>query len=138
MSNPAASPVKRTTRQRVAINDLFDGERAFLTAQQVHEELRERGVKVGLATVYRNLQAMSEEGELDTIRAEDGEMAYRRCSSSHHHHLVCRQCGKVVEIGQDQMIESWASAVAARHGFSETGHELELFGLCAECSRENS
>jgi len=129
-----ASPARRVTKQRTAINDLFDDEEAFLTAQQVHDELRERGIKVGLATVYRNLQAMGEDGELDVIRAEDGEMTFRRCSASHHHHLVCRQCGKVVEIGQDETIQQWASDVAARYGFSETGHELELFGVCANCS----
>lgn len=137
MPNPESSPVKRITRQRVAINELFDDESAFLTAQQVHDELRERGVKVGLATVYRNLQAMGDDGQLDAIRAEDGEMAYRRCSTAHHHHLVCRQCGKVVEIGEDRTIENWAAAVAAEHGFSHTGHELELFGLCADCSATN-
>lgn len=129
-----ARPARRITRQRTAINDLFDDEETFLTAQQVHDELRERGVKVGLATVYRNLQAMGEDGELDVIRAEDGEMTFRRCSASHHHHLVCRQCGKVVEIGQDDTIQQWAADVAARYGFSETGHELELFGVCSNCS----
>lgn len=84
---------RRTTKQRLAIRALFDDEPFFLTAQQVHDQLRNRGDQVGLATVYRNLQTMAEDGELDAIRAEDGEMTYRRCSSAHHHHLVCRNCG---------------------------------------------
>lgn len=138
VSSPVSSPARRTTRQRVAINELFDTEDSFLTAQQVHDELVQRGVKVGLATVYRNLQTMGEEGELDAIRAEDGEMAYRRCSPVHHHHLVCRQCGKVVEIGQEETIEDWAREIGSRYGFTETGHELELFGLCAECSGQKA
>ncbi|EGG26954.1 transcriptional regulator, Fur family [Cutibacterium modestum P08] len=125
---------RRTTKQRLAIRALFDDESFFLTAQQVHDQLRERGDQVGLATVYRNLQTMTEDGELDAIRAEDGEMTYRRCSSAHHHHLVCRKCGKAVEIGPEKILEDWARDIAAEYGFSETGHELELFGICSKCS----
>ena len=123
---------RRTTKQRLAIRALFDDESFFLTAQQVHDQLRERG--------DRNLQTMAEDGELDAIRSEDGEMTYRRCSSAHHHHLVCRNCGKAVEIGPEKILEDWARDIAAKHGFSETGHELELFGICSECSttRDNS
>lgn len=95
---------RRTTKQRLAIRALFDDEPFFLTAQQVHDQLRNRGDQVGLATVYRNLQTMAEDGELDAIRAEDGEMTYRRCSSAHHHHLVCRNCGKAVEIGPEKIL----------------------------------
>ena len=69
---------RRTTKQRLAIRALFDDEPFFLTAQQVHDQLRNRGDQVGLATVYRNLQTMAEDGELDAIRAEDGEMTLRR------------------------------------------------------------
>lgn len=125
---------RRTTKQRLAIRALFDDESFFLTAQQVHDQLRERGDQVGLATVYRNLQTMTEDGELDAIRTEDGEMTYRRCSSAHHHHLVCRKCGKAVEIGPEKILEDWARDIAAEYGFSETGHELELFGICSKCS----
>lgn len=125
---------RRTTRQRLAISALFDGESFFLTAQQVHDQLRLRGEQVGLATVYRNLQMMADDGELDAIRSEDGEMTYRRCSSAHHHHLVCRNCGKAVEIGPEKALEDWARDIAAKYGFSETGHELELFGVCSDCS----
>ncbi|EFS74975.1 Fur family transcriptional regulator [Cutibacterium modestum] len=125
---------RRTTKQRLAIRALLDDESFFLTAQQVHDQLRERGDQVGLATVYRNLQTMTEDGELDAIRAEDGEMTYRRCSSAHHHHLVCRKCGKAVEIGPEKILEDWARDIAAEYGFSETGHELELFGICSKCS----
>lgn len=125
---------RRTTKQRLAIRALFDDEPFFLTAQQVHDQLRNRGDQVGLATVYRNLQTMAEDGELDAIRAEDGEMTYRRCSSAHHHHLVCRNCGKTVEIGPEKILEDWTRDIAAKYEFSETGHELELFGICSECS----
>ena len=122
----------RQTWQRAAVRDLLEGGEEFRTAQQVHDQLREVGAKVGLATVYRALQAMAEADEVDVLRTPDGEAAYRRCSSGHHHHLVCRSCGFSIEIEAHE-VEAWAAKVAAAHGFTDTGHELELFGLCRDC-----
>ena len=65
------------------------------------------GDKVGLATVYRNLQAMAADGEIDMLRTDDGEAVYRACSTGHHHHLVCRDCGRTVEV-EGPTVEAWA------------------------------
>lgn len=123
----------RNTWQRAAVRDLLGRMTEFRTASQVHDDLRRLGDKVGLATVYRALQAMAEAGEVDVLRTPDGEAAYRRCSTGHHHHLVCRECGTAVEISA-RSVEDWAHAVAAEHGFVDAGHEIEIFGLCAACS----
>lgn len=126
--------IRRTTWQRRAVSALLDEVPEFLTATQIHEALQRDGDRIGLATVYRAVQAMSEAGEVDMIRTPDGEAAYRRCSSGHHHHhLVCRDCGRTVEIEADA-VESWADEVAARHGFTNAGHELEIFGECSDCA----
>ena len=90
------------------------------------------GERVGLTTVYRTLQAMAEAGELDALRNADGETAYRRCSTGHHHHLVCRSCGRTVEVS-GPAVEKWANAVAAEHGFRDVSHDLEIFGTCDNC-----
>jgi Fur family ferric uptake transcriptional regulator len=79
---------------------------------------------------------MADAGEVDVIRTPEGEAAYRRCSEGHHHHLVCRSCGFSVEI-EATFVESWAAQVAAQYGFTDTGHELELFGLCRECGQRS-
>ncbi|MSW66963.1 MAG: transcriptional repressor, partial [Actinobacteria bacterium] len=84
-------------------------------------------------TVYRALQSLATAGEVDSIASDDGETVYRKCSSMHHHHLVCRQCGKTVEI-TGPTVEQWADGVASTHGFTEVSHTMELFGLCAQCS----
>lgn len=123
---------QRVTRQRLAIRALLADIDGFRSAQQLHEELRAGGDSVGLATVYRTLQAMAEAGEVDGIRTDDGEMVYRKCSDGHHHHLVCRECGKTVEISA-KVVEAWAAQVADEHGFRDAGHEIELFGLCSAC-----
>jgi Fur family ferric uptake transcriptional regulator len=131
MSSPA-QPRLRTTRQRVAVSALLAEIGDFRSAQDIHAALRARGDAVGLATVYRNLGLMAELGEVDTLVRDDGETLYRQCSDVHHHHLVCRQCGRTVEIA-GPAVERWANAVAAKHGFSDVSHQLELFGLCATC-----
>lgn len=128
-----ARPVRRITKQRVAIGELLNKADSFKSAQALHSELRESGDSTGLATVYRTLQAMVEMGEVDAIRTDEGEMVYRRCETlGHHHHLVCRNCGKTVEI-EARLVERWASQVAHEHGFRDAGHDLELFGLCSDC-----
>lgn len=124
----------RMTRQRAAVSDLLERTDDFRSAQQLHESLRESGDSVGLATVYRTLQALAEAGEVDVLRADDGEALYRRCESvKHHHHLVCRECGTTVEIS-GEAVETWAEEMAARHGFTAIEHTMDIFGLCAQCS----
>lgn len=128
----ADSPAVRTTRQKAAINAALDRSDGFVTAQQLYEQLRLSGEKVGLATVYRSLQALSDSGKVDVLRTADGEMAYRRCSQGHHHHLVCRSCGRTVEV-DGPAVEHWADKVAAANGYTEVQHTLEIFGTCASC-----
>ena len=123
---------RRQTRQRRAVDEVLAELAEFRTAQQIHEELRARGGSVGLTTVYRRLQALSEAGSLDAIRVTDGETAYRRCSDGHHHHLVCRVCGRTVEVS-GPAVEKWANAVAEQNGFREVSHDLEIFGTCQSC-----
>ncbi len=125
------SPV-RQTRQRAAVSAILDDLDDFRSAQQVHDLLRSQGASVGLTTVYRALQSMANAGEVDLLVRDDRETVYRRCSTSHHHHLVCRNCGTTVEIaGPD--VEAWAERVASSHGFADVGHTIELVGLCADC-----
>ena len=133
MTTPdATAPAQRRTRQRAAVDEILAGRHEFRTAQEIHDDLRHRGDRVGLTTVYRTLQAMTEAGELDAIRTTEGETAYRRCSTGHHHHLVCRNCGRTVEVS-GPAVETWASAVAQQHGFRDVSHDLEIFGTCGDC-----
>ena len=125
--------MQRMTRQRSAVTDALDGLDDFRSAQQMHELLRERGEGVGLATVYRTLQSLAEDGAVDVLRTTDGESVYRKCArTGHHHHLVCRGCGRTVEI-EGPGVETWAAQVGAAHGFGEIEHTVELTGLCGEC-----
>jgi Fur family ferric uptake transcriptional regulator len=124
----------RNTRQRAAVSDALERDDRFRSAQELHDELRGEGHKIGLATVYRTLQSLTSAGEVDAVRREDGEAIYRRCTTRrHHHHLVCRGCGYSIEVDNDE-VERWADAAARRNGFSNVSHDLEIFGDCARCA----
>lgn len=125
---------RRPTRQRAAIADALIGSREFKSAQDIHAAMAVAGTRVGLATVYRNLQAMASDGEVDVIRTPEGEAVYRSCATQqHHHHVVCRSCGLAVDVTGDA-VERWAEAVAAEHGFTQVRHTVEIDGLCPACS----
>lgn len=130
---PTASPQQqRSTRQRRAVSAILDEMDAFASAQEIHDKLTHSGDKVGLSTVYRTLQSLVDAHVVDALRGDDGEVLYRRCSSGHHHHLVCRSCGATVEI-EGPTVESWAAATADQHGFTDVEHTVEIFGTCADC-----
>jgi Fur family transcriptional regulator, ferric uptake regulator len=122
----------RPTRQRRAVVEALGGLDDFRSAQEIHELLRRDGERVGLSTVYRTLQALADSDEVDVLRSDDGEARYRRCSGTHHHHLVCRSCGRAVEVA-GPAVERWAGAIADEHGFAEVSHTLEIFGFCPKC-----
>jgi Fur family ferric uptake transcriptional regulator len=123
----------RPTRQRLAVAEALASFADFRSAQEIHDLLGRRGEAVGLATVYRTLQKLAEAGEVDMLRSEDGEAIYRRCSDTHHHHLVCRGCGATVEV-EGPAVERWTRAMAAEHGYADVSHTLEIFGTCPACA----
>jgi Fur family transcriptional regulator, ferric uptake regulator len=127
-----STELRRPTRQRRAVSAALDAVDDFRSAQDIHDLLKQRGENVGLTTVYRTLQALSDSGEVDVLRNDDGEALYRRCSDGHHHHLVCRDCGRTVEVA-GPTVERWADKVAAEHGYTDVSHTLEIFGTCGSC-----
>jgi len=119
----------RSTEQRRAILDALGTARRAVSAKELHEAVPE----VGLATVYRNLQRLADEGRAEAIRRETGEQAFVLCGGGHHHHLTCRACGRVEEV-RDCGLDGWARQVARGHGFREVEHHAELVGTCGNCS----
>lgn len=125
---------QRSTRQRAAIVGALRDASGFKTAQGLHREMSEAGERVGLTTVYRNLQALVDAGQVDVLQNEEGEAIFRLCEApDHHHHLVCRSCGRSEEITAEE-VESWAAQVARQHRFHEVTHTVEIFGVCETCA----
>lgn len=124
---------QRSTRQRRAVQELLDDLDEFSSAQEIHARLRDKGSTIGLTTVYRTLQSLALAGQVDVLRPDDGEARYRRCTTEHHHHLVCRECGRTLEV-DSPAVEQWADEVAGQHGFTDITHTLEIYGTCGDCS----
>jgi Fur family ferric uptake transcriptional regulator len=126
-------PPRRRTRQREEVSAALAAAGGFVSAQTLHAGLRDSGSTIGIATVYRALADLAEDHAADALQ-HDGETLYRACESTgHHHHLICRSCGRTVEISAAR-VESWARAVAAEHGFADPDHVVDLFGTCPDCS----
>ncbi|WP_432244782.1 Fur family transcriptional regulator [Arthrobacter sp. G.S.26] len=133
---PPASGGKeqRVTKQRKAVSAALDTLSDFVSTQELYRILQNQGDSVSLATAYRILQSLADEGLVDVLRNGDGEAVYRRCAvTGHHHHLLCRNCGKAVEV-EAPAVETWATRTAAVHGYTEVAHTVEIFGLCPDCT----
>lgn len=132
-AGPAPAEGLRPTRQRRAVSACLESFDDFKSAQEIHDLLKRSGDTVGLSTVYRTLQALADGGEVDVLRSEEGEALYRRCSDTHHHHLVCRSCGSTVEV-EGPTVERWANSIAEKYRFRDVSHTLEIFGTCPACA----
>jgi Fur family ferric uptake transcriptional regulator len=130
---------QRSTRQGGLVRDQLAAADGFRSAQSVFSDLRARGEVIGLSTVYRHLQALADDGEADTLQTAEGEALYRLCgqTSHHHHHLVCRICGRTEEI-EGRGVEQWAAQMAEQHGFTDVGHTIELLGICGACTADGT
>ena len=98
-------------------------------AQEIHEAL---GRQVGLASVYRMLDALTEQSLVQRVDVGDGVARYEPVRRDHHHHLVCDTCGKV-EPFADRGLERALEVVEERSGYSVVGHEVVVRGACADC-----
>lgn len=123
--------MKRNTKQREEVWRALERNPGFVSAQELHQALRDLGSTIGLATVYRTLNALADEGNVDALTRE-GENLYRACSPGHHHHIICRGCGLTKEI-EASAVEAWAKAVAAEHGYADPQHIVDIFGTCGAC-----
>ena len=125
---------QRNTWQRDRVREALGDATGFVSAQSLHATRRDENTGIGLATVYRALAGLAAQGDADSLQSPEGESLYRACKTlGHHHHLICRSCGRTVEIEADA-VEAWAHSVAEAHGFTEPNHIVDVFGLCAACA----
>jgi Fur family ferric uptake transcriptional regulator len=129
------SGATRATAPRRAIAALIARRRGHFTAAELLAEARSRKVPVGRATVFRTLDLLTARGALERIDLPSGEHAYVACAPrEHHHHVVCHQCGRSVDV-VDPGLQEVVREIGARSGYRIDSHRLELFGLCPACAR---
>lgn len=125
----------RVTRPRMLIEQTLSELSRFATAQEITDILRHRGTRIGTTTAYRNLQLMADQGKLDIIHL-NGETLYRTCiDRHHHHHIMCRSCGKTIEI-EIPGLEQWIEQAVAKLHYTGVTHELEIYGICPHCAQK--
>ena len=129
---------RRNSARRLRILEYLQGVDRFLSSQEIHKQLRAGGDSLGLATVYRQLEILVDEGQVDSIVSPKGERLFRHCGvdEDHHHHIICRRCGstKKIEISE---VEMMAETAAKQYKFSDVTHSLEIFGVCEKCARHS-
>lgn len=108
-----------------------------MSAESLHHELINSGEDVGLATVYRVLTQFEAAGLVSRHNFESGQAVFELNEGEHHDHILCVRCGKVEEF-VDEVIEKRQQEIVAEHGFEMTDHHLTIYGVCADCKKNDS
>ena len=132
--------LKMTTQRGIILEAMSECPGQHLTAEEVYELVRVKRSEIGIATVYRTLQLLSELNLVDTLDLDDGQLRYELVEEAnegqhHHHHLICNRCGKVLEFQEDMMDELEAK-IEATTGFKIKDHRVKMYGYCVDCRKE--
>ncbi len=130
MHRSRRSSAPRKTWQRGAVVQVLQRAGCHLTAEEIHHKVRRRGRRIGLATVYRTLELLLRSGLVEPVHVADGRMRYG-LAAKHHDHAICLTCGRW------EPMPGCLVPRLPRHapnGFRVTGHQLEVFGFCAQCT----
>ena len=127
----------KRSRSRATVIEGFFRAREHVTIEELTRSVRENDPGIGAVTVYRTLKLLERLGYAKELDFGEGARRYESNLSPHHDHLVCRQCGTVIEF-EDREIENLQDLVTRRHGFHPTAHRLEIYGFCRKCASGKS
>lgn len=128
----------RITLPRKQILRVFESaENRHLSAEDIHQKIRELGDEISLATIYRVLRQYEESGLLIKRSFEGNRAMYELNDDEHHDHLVCVACNRVEEFF-DAAIDAKLSEIANTKGYQRSDHSLTVYGLCHDCAEKNS
>lgn len=134
----------KVTIQRVAILEVLNSRPGIhLTAEEIYDFVKEKYPEIGMATVYRTIQMLSDLNLIDKLLLDDGYVRYEISKLSteetahHHHHLICLDCGSIYAF-QDDLLEVLESRIKDTLGFDVVDHKLKLYGHCKKCLIEKS
>ncbi|MCG8401945.1 MAG: transcriptional repressor [Firmicutes bacterium] len=131
-----AHDYKMTPKREQVLKVLLENKDKHLSAEEVYNLVKLRAPDVGLATVYRTLELFSNFDIIHSMDFGDGRKRYEFSSQSmdghRHHHLICIDCGRIIEVTED-LLEELEARVTNRYNFVISDHELKIFGWCREC-----
>jgi len=127
----------KLTRQRSALLDAMFASHRHFSAEDLHRELDGEGQRVSIATIYRTLSVLAEEGLLQRLDVGNGRVLYEHTvGHTHHDHMVCVDCGRITEFCSPE-IEALQEKAARAHRFVTVAHSLKLFGYCSTCAKRH-
>ena len=126
--------IRMTSQRRVILEELMKAD-SHPSADEVYEMVRKVLPKVSLATVYRNLEILSEGGLIRKIEMTGSQKRFDAITTPHYH-VRCTECGRVADIYQGPDTSSLCEAVQSE--FTITGHRLEFTGVCPQCRNQAS
>lgn len=125
---------KITPQRQIILKALLDHPEEHLSAEEIHLIVKKKDPEVGLATIYRTLEILTNLDILHKINFGDGCTRYELAEqeSHNHHHLICVNCGKVIEVNDDllETLETW---IEKKTHFCITDHQLKFYGYCKDC-----
>ena len=128
----------RVTPERLALLDEVFSQHAHLDADQIFDRMKAHGYKISRATVYRNLDLLVESGLARKYRLGQDRYLYEHVHPGQsHHHIVCRECGQVVEF-VSPAISALLREICKAHGFEEEENTFAVTGLCGICAQSVS
>ncbi|HHU74853.1 MAG TPA: transcriptional repressor [Clostridiales bacterium] len=129
----------KVTTQRVAILEVLSSRPGkHLTAEEIYDFVKKKYPDIGLATVYRTIQVLSDLNLIDKLNLDDGYVRYEigkkdnEDNGHHHHHLICLDCGSIFSF-QDDLLEALEEHIEETLGFKVVDHEVKLYGHCKKC-----
>ncbi len=126
---------KLTQQRRVVLEILYNRKAEHLTAEDIHNILKEEHPEIGLATIYRSLQLLTDLALVDTLHLDDGIVRYEIHTDDEghrHHHLICQECGRIQE-ASDDMLDEIEKGLERDYGFVVKNHVVKFYGICSEC-----
>ncbi|MFH1356561.1 MAG: Fur family transcriptional regulator [bacterium] len=123
----------KTTKQRDQIVETFFAlDKTHVKIEELLSYARKKNPSIGYATVYRTLLLLVDAGLAHQRHFGKGKSQFELCRKWHHDHLICTECGKIIEFHSD-IIEELQTSIANKHNFDLSGHKMELYGYCSDC-----
>lgn len=133
----AENNYKFTKQREIILQTILDKENWHFTAEQLFSAVRKKDKDIGMATIYRTLELMQKLEIIHVLDFGDDSRKYELyLENSHHHHLICKSCGKLIEFN-DQDIDYFETELEEKYNFAITEHRLRFYGYCEKCKKEN-
>lgn len=125
--------IKRKTIQRSLVLEAVNRLQNHATADEVYDEIRKEHPNISRATVYRNLNLLSEMGEIRKLEVPGGSDRFDHCSHDHCH-IKCEKCGRIFDVDMEY-VSGLENNVRDFHGFDFTGYDIMFRGICPKCKK---